>query len=104
MKPSSHRDRVRAEVTRMLSAGAKGNVFPGGTASVSYRDADGTLQAFEAAGGLQEPLGTPARIESMYDVASLTKPIFATICFRLAERGQISLAARVDAVLNGRLL
>lgn len=100
MKPSSHRDRVRAEVTRMLSAGAKGNVFPGGTASVSYRDADGTLQAFEAAGGLQEPLGTPARIESMYDVASLTKPIFATICFRLAERGQISLAARVDAVLG----
>ena len=84
----------------MLSAGAKGNVFPGGTASISFRDADGTLHFVESAGGHLEPLGAPVRVESMYDVASLTKPVFATICFRLAERGAISLDARVDEMLN----
>lgn len=84
----------------MLSAGAKGNVFPGGTAAISFRDVDGSLQHVEAAGGLLEPLGAPVRVETMYDVASLTKPVFATICFRLAERGLISLDARVDEMLN----
>ena len=100
VKPSSRRERVRAEATRMLSAGARGNVFPGGSACISFRDVDGQLQMVEAAGGLLEPLGAPARVESLYDVASLTKPVFATLCFRLAERGAISLDARVDEMLS----
>jgi len=59
-------------------------------ASVSIARIDDGKQSFAAAYGEQKP-GTPATIRTLYNVASLTKPISAEVMLRLAAQGRLSL-------------
>lgn len=96
----SGRDRVRAEAQRLLAAGVAGNVFPGAVACLSWRTKTGELQHVEAcAGATGGPGGKPVNEETRYDVASLTKPLVASIGLRLVERGMLSLDARADSLV-----
>ncbi len=83
----------------MLRAGASGHVFPGGTACVSYREGDRVVYA-EAAGGLLMPGGPQACKESLYDLASVTKPFVATAALAAASKGLVSLEERADKLLG----
>ncbi len=96
---SSRRERVRAEASRLLAAGVAGHVFPGGVASISYRAKDGTVETAHACAGLLQPQGKPVQDDTIYDLASLTKPVFATICLRLVEKGLLSLDARAEQLV-----
>lgn len=105
---SSRRERVHTEAVRLLTAGVTGHVFPGATTFVSYRQADGTIENVTACSGL---LVNPAIAASasdrnklvventIYDLASLTKPLFATICMRLVERGALSLDLKAEQLV-----
>lgn len=98
------RERLRAEASRLLAAGVAGQVFPGATACVSYREPDGELVRVTAAAG--RPVTSALALEherrravddaTLYDLASLTKPIFATLCLRLLARGELSLELRAE--------
>jgi CubicO group peptidase (beta-lactamase class C family) len=83
----------------LLAAGVAGHVFPGAAASISYRLKDGSVEQVEASAGLLQPQGKPAQDDTIYDLASLTKPVFATICLRLVEKGLISLDARAEQLV-----
>ncbi|GAB4198653.1 MAG: serine hydrolase domain-containing protein [Sandaracinaceae bacterium] len=83
----------------MLAAGVSGHVFPGATASISYRLEDGGVEQVEASAGLLQPQGKPVHDDTIYDLASLTKPVFATICLRLVERGLLALDARAERLV-----
>jgi CubicO group peptidase (beta-lactamase class C family) len=96
---SSRRERVRAEACRLLAAGVSGHVFPGAVASISYRTKDGTVEAVEASAGLLQPQGKPVHDDTIYDLASLTKPVFATICLRLVEKGLLGLDAKAEQLV-----
>jgi len=96
---SSRRERVRAEAVRLLAAGVTGHVFPGAVACISFRQKDGTLGQVVARAGLTHPQGRTAQEDTIYDLASLTKPVFATICLRLVERGALSLDARAEQLV-----
>ncbi|MFO0712755.1 MAG: serine hydrolase [Sandaracinus sp.] len=105
---SSRRERVRTEAVRLLSAGVTGHVFPGAAAGLSFRAPDGSVDFVSASAGM---LIAPAVAasgsdrnklvaeDSIYDLASLTKPVFATICLRLVERGALSLDLRAEQLV-----
>jgi CubicO group peptidase (beta-lactamase class C family) len=95
---------IRAGVERLLQAGVSGNVFPGASCALSWRapplrGSKGRPAAagrVEAAAGLREPGGKPATPDTLFDLASLTKPIVATVALRLVARGALSLGARLE--------
>jgi serine-type D-Ala-D-Ala carboxypeptidase len=104
---STRTDRVRAEVERLVRAGVSGNVFPGASCALSWRTpphkksplSRGTSYAIEAASGLREPAGKPVSIETVYDLASLTKPVVAMTGLRLVARGALTLETRAEELL-----
>lgn len=87
---------MRAEAARLLAAGVAGHVFPGAVARISVRTRDGVLEEATARAGRLTQTGAPVRDDSVYDLASLTKPIFATVCLRLLERRALSLDVRAE--------
>ncbi|MDQ3034500.1 MAG: beta-lactamase family protein [Myxococcota bacterium] len=96
----ARRDRVRAEARRLLAAGVSGQVFPGGTVCLSWRSKDGELEWAEAhAGTTGGPGAKNVNDDTPYDVASLTKPLVASIALRLVERGVLSLETRADSLM-----
>lgn len=105
---SSRRERVHTEAVRLLTAGVTGHVFPGATSFVSYRLPDGTIENVTACAGLQVAPAIAASAsdknrlvvdDTVYDLASLTKPLFATVCLRLVERGALSLELRAEQLV-----
>lgn len=93
------KERLESLASQMLRAGASGNVFPGGSACVSYRERDKLVFA-EAAGGSLGPAMGDARRDSLYDLASVTKPFVATLALAASSRGSLSLEERVDRMLG----
>jgi CubicO group peptidase (beta-lactamase class C family) len=96
----SRRDRVRAEARRLLAAGVSGQVFPGATACLAWRTKGGELEWAEAhAGNTGGPGAKNVADDTPYDVASLTKPLVASMALRLVDRGLLSLDARADSLM-----
>jgi CubicO group peptidase (beta-lactamase class C family) len=81
-----------------LEAGVAGQVFPGATSCVAYREAGETVYALSAGGRLRSG-GAAVAEDTKYDLASLTKPFVAVAALRLAEQGVVELDARADSVL-----
>jgi serine-type D-Ala-D-Ala carboxypeptidase len=77
---------------RMLQEGVDEGVFPGAVAAVGQLTESGVARA-EACAGRLEPGGAAVEIETFYDLASLTKPVVATLALRLAQRGVIDFSA-----------
>ncbi len=76
-------------IGRCLEEGVRTGVFPGAAATVL----EGGEVAFEgAAGWLDEPAGRPVTHDTIYDLASLTKPLVTAACvLRLAAAGILAI-------------
>ncbi|MBP7682354.1 MAG: beta-lactamase family protein [Deltaproteobacteria bacterium] len=85
---------------RLLESGAAGGVYPGASACVMYRDADGQLVTVSAAGGVLCRGEAAVRETTTFDLASLTKPFVASVAARMVSRGQLDFGVRVDDVLS----
>lgn len=93
---TSRSERLAAEARRLIASGVAGNVFPGATAAISHRDASGKLELVAASGGAVMPGGKPVEDDTPFDLASLTKPVFAAAALRLVARGTLTLEARPE--------
>ena len=98
-------DRVRAEAMRLLASGVAGTVFPGASACASHRAPGGTAVFSEACAGRGGPPAVPPTARpvdegTLFDLASLTKPLVAAVALRLVVRGVLTLETRADAVLS----
>ena len=91
--------RVQAEAKRLLEAGVAGQVFPGGTACICFREGD-VVEHVTAAAGRLAPNGPKVEESTPYDLASLTKPFVATAALRLEAEGRLDLSTRADALLT----
>ena len=87
-----------APLVPLLADAVQRRVCPGATIEVGAHD---QVRWRHATGRLTyEPDATPVAIDTVYDLASLTKVVATTsLCMGLVERGQISL----DEPLRGRL-
>lgn len=93
------RDRLRAEVRRLLLAGVSGHVFPGGAACVSYRDEHGRDQLVAACGGTLAKGAVPVQLDTRYDLGRLTECFVSAAALRMAARRALDLDATVESVL-----
>jgi CubicO group peptidase (beta-lactamase class C family) len=92
MSLSSSGDAVRfRKAEELLEEGARGNAY---TAAVLLA-ARGEEIACHAAAG-------EARLSSIFDIASLTKPIVATLFFTLAQEGKIAPEGKLSDLLPAR--
>ena len=100
----TRRDRVRAEARRLLAAGVSGQAFPGATSCAAFRDKDGAVEYARACAGNLSLGGKPVREDTFYDLASLTKPLVATIALRLVARKALTFETRADQLLSEHCL
>jgi CubicO group peptidase (beta-lactamase class C family) len=90
--------RVADALEALLAEGVASGVFPGAVGGVSVRAAAGEERELFASGAL-EPGGAPVTLDSLYDLASLTKPVVAVAALRLVQRGVLDLHAPVERYL-----
>ena len=82
------------EVDRIMNRAIEDSVFPGGTVAVVR---DGVLAYHEAYGYLDYNKIRRTRINTIYDLASLTKPLATTLAvMRLYDQGRLSLDTPVS--------
>ena len=91
--------RILREMNRLLAAGVAGYVFPGAVACFAFREEDRWDYTTSAQGLLGRGL-TRVRVDSPYDLASLTKSFVATTALRMVEADAIDLDLRVSDGLN----
>ncbi len=86
------------QISALLQQGISDEVFPGAVAVIAE---DGELAYHEAFGNRAiRPLTKPMRGETIFDLASLTKPIVtATLAMRLAEEGKLDIGYPVRQYL-----
>ncbi len=89
-------ERLAAEAARLIASGVAGNVFPAAAAAISYREPGGKAEMVVTSAGLVAPGGKPADDETPFDLASLTKPVFAAATLRLVARGALTLEAKPE--------
>ncbi|MEM9863704.1 MAG: serine hydrolase domain-containing protein [Myxococcota bacterium] len=92
--------RLRKEIVRLLEAGITSHVFPGAAAAVAYRENDEPVIAFASAGTLDYANGERVLDATLYDLASLTKPVTAMTAMRLVEAEMLSLDGSCEALLS----
>ena len=90
--------RIERALEEQLGAGCTAGVFPGASACVATWDGGGWRQV-QLAAGLQAEAGAQVTPDTIYDLASLTKPFVATAALRLHQQGVLSLDARIDALI-----
>lgn len=96
----TRKDRVQREAQRLLEAGVAGQVFPGATACIGWRESGEAVYCVARGGRLSYTAPTAVRDDTPYDLASLTKPFVAMAALRLVTRGVIELDARADSILS----
>jgi CubicO group peptidase (beta-lactamase class C family) len=89
---------VAEVVRRQLDAGCAAGVFPGACACVGmWRD--GAWQYVECCSGVRAIHGEEVSPDTVYDLASLTKPWVATAAVRLHQAGALALDAPVEELI-----
>jgi CubicO group peptidase (beta-lactamase class C family) len=91
------------EVASLLTRAVAEGVTPGGQLSVRWRDRAAGSTAFRgedlAFGAFTyEPSAAGARVETLYDLASVSKAIFALAALSWADREKLSLETPADAL------
>jgi CubicO group peptidase (beta-lactamase class C family) len=109
MPPLRYAERLAAELRRYLAPTADHPDHPAFAGAVVLTAADGVVLAHEAIGeavrygarGALLPVGrrVPARIDTLYDLASVTKIFTAVVVLSLVERGLVELDEAVDRYL-----
>jgi CubicO group peptidase (beta-lactamase class C family) len=92
-------ERLAAESERLIASGVAGNVFPGAVSAISFREPNGKLACVVACGGHVLPGGKAVDADTPFDLASLTKPVFAACALRAIARGGISFELRAEQVI-----
>lgn len=88
-----------AAVDRIMRSGVTRGVFPGAVLLVAAGERTLCHRAY---GAVDSAGGRPVRPETVFDLASLTKPLATTLAVMLlADRGKIDLDRPVGSVLSG---
>jgi CubicO group peptidase (beta-lactamase class C family) len=90
--------RIERALREQLEAGCSEGVFPGASACVGIWESGAWSYVEVCAGQLEKGLG-PVAIDTVYDLASLTKPWVATAALRLYQSGTLALDAPVTDVI-----
>ncbi len=77
----------------------RGRVFPGGAVALNWREGERVVSV-HAEGGRTHSAGSPVSVDTLYDLASLTKPVVAVAALRLIARGQIALDTILEDVVS----
>lgn len=88
--------RVKEVGAQLLRSGVSGYVFPGATACVSWVE-DGAPQFLEIAAGTMGPRLPNVELGTLFDLASLTKPVFAMAALAMVRDGRIKLETEAQA-------
>ena len=91
--------RIERTLQQQLDAGCTAGVFPGASACVARWQGGAWSYIDVAAGALAEG-AAPVTSNTIYDLASLTKPWVAMAALRLHEAGVFELGARVDEIIH----
>lgn len=76
-----------------------GGGAPGASAAVALHGRDGWCLWVGKAGAVAGDARTPVQTSTLYDLASLTKPVTALLCARLVERGLLSFETPLSLLL-----
>ena len=90
--------RLGDALRQTLESGCAAGVFPGASASVAWFSGDAWRYLDVCAGKLAEG-GSPVAPDTIYDLASVTKPWVATAALRLYQAGRFPLDARVEGLI-----
>jgi CubicO group peptidase (beta-lactamase class C family) len=90
--------RIEEALRRQLDAGRAEGVFPGASASIAFWR-DGAWQHLDACAGVRAEGAEDVTTDTIYDLASLTKPWVATAALRLYQAGRFALGAPVVALI-----
>ena len=99
MTADTRAPRLQREMARLLTAGVAGKVFPGAAACVAYGDANAP-HCVQAVAGSLEGKGEAVSVKTLYDIASLTKPVVAVTALRMKEAGKLDLDLAVIEMLT----
>lgn len=89
--------RIERALREQLETGCAAGVFPGASACVAHYA--GAWQRLDACVGFRAAGADRATPDTIYDLASLTKPFVATAALRLHQAGIFPLNERVDALI-----
>lgn len=90
--------RLKRTLAERLKAGVQAGVFPGASASVAlFRQ--GVWRFTDETCGRIVDRGAEVTVDTVYDLASLTKPCVAMAALRLHERGAFALDAAVEELV-----
>ncbi|MFT3921949.1 MAG: serine hydrolase domain-containing protein [Myxococcales bacterium] len=87
-----------SELELLLHEGVHEGVFPGAVAALGWREGS-TVQRLSACAGVLTKEGAFAELDTIYDLASLTKPFVAVSALRLSQAGRVDLHGPVADVL-----
>lgn len=90
--------RIERTLQQELDAGCAAGVFPGASACIA-RWQGRAWSYIDAAAGVLAEGSAPVAIDTIYDLASLTKPWVAMAALRLHQGGIFELGARVDELI-----
>lgn len=90
--------RIERTLLQQLDAGCDRGVFPGASASVALWQ-EGAWSYVDVGAGARAPGSEPVTVNTIYDLASLTKPWVAFAALRLHQDGVFDLGARIERLL-----
>ncbi len=90
--------RIERAVQQQLAAGCAAKVFPGASASIAYWDG-AEWRYVDVVAGHRADGALPVTVDTLYDLASLTKPWVATAALRLHQAGVFDLGERVEELI-----
>ncbi|HSN84309.1 MAG TPA: serine hydrolase domain-containing protein [Polyangiales bacterium] len=90
--------RIEQALSRQLEMGRSASVFPGASASVAIWEGGGWRYVDQTVGE-RAPGADAVTPNTIYDLASLTKPWVATAALRLHHRGVFALDAPIDELI-----
>jgi CubicO group peptidase (beta-lactamase class C family) len=83
-----------------MAAGVTGQVFPGGSACISFRDHSGSEELVAACAGTLAKGEARVEESTRYDLAAITQCFVAVSALRMAARGALDLDASAESVLS----
>ena len=90
--------RIERTLQQELDAGCAAGVFPGASACIA-RWQGRAWSYIDAAAGTLDERSAPVALDTVYDLASLTKPWVAMAALHLHQAGIFELGARVDELI-----
>lgn len=91
--------RLQGVANQLLQSGVAGQVFPGASACIAFRDESGPVFVEAASGKMGPELGSVQSL-TVFDLASVTKPFVAMAALAASRDGQVDLDAEAQDYLG----